>query len=146
MSEGSHGCGCGGAGHGECGEHHDAHQDCGCNEHRGRREAEHGCGCGEKHGHDQGGGCSCGGHHGSHHGSQCSCGCHHEGGCCRGGGHCEGDHACHCERRHGFHRRFQTRDERIAELESYLKELEAEAQGVREAIAGLGTSQPPAQG
>ncbi len=46
----------------------------------------------------------------------------------------------------GFRRRFRTRDERIAELEAYLRELEAEAQGVREALERLRQrQQPPSQ-
>ncbi|MBI4492854.1 MAG: hypothetical protein HY690_08695 [Chloroflexi bacterium] len=46
----------------------------------------------------------------------------------------------------GFQRRFRTREERIAELEAYLRELEAEAQGVREALEELRRGQqPPSQ-
>jgi hypothetical protein len=36
-----------------------------------------------------------------------------------------------------FHRRFTTREERIAWLEEYLKELQAEAKAVEERIAEL---------
>lgn len=35
----------------------------------------------------------------------------------------------------GFHRRFSTREGRIARLEEYLKELQAEAQAVQEYLA-----------
>jgi hypothetical protein len=53
---------------------------------------------------------------------------------------------CHCgcgegSRRHGHHdrftRRFQTRDEQIAELEGYLTDLKAEARAVEERLADL---------
>jgi len=37
----------------------------------------------------------------------------------------------------GLHRRFVSREERIAALEQYLKDLEGEAQGVRERLAQL---------
>ncbi|OGO05091.1 MAG: hypothetical protein A2Y60_05815 [Chloroflexi bacterium RBG_13_54_9] len=37
----------------------------------------------------------------------------------------------------GFNRRFLSREERIAALEQYLKDLEGEAQGVRERLAQL---------
>lgn len=37
----------------------------------------------------------------------------------------------------GFHRRFSTREERIARLEEYLKELQAELQAVQEYLAEL---------
>ncbi len=39
-----------------------------------------------------------------------------------------------------FHRRFATREERIARLEEYLKELQAEVQAVQERIAELKAS------
>jgi len=80
--------------------------------------------------------CACGGHGGGHH-PQCACGGH-------GGGH-------HTQRSYGRHigyhiprgshgqirRRYLTRDERIAWLESYLEALEAETQAVGERIAEL---------
>jgi hypothetical protein len=53
---------------------------------------------------------------------------------------------CHCgcgrePRGHGHHdrfsRRFQTRDEQIAELEGYLTDLKAEARAVEERLADL---------
>jgi hypothetical protein len=68
--------------------------------------------------------------------------------------HCE-HHRHHCEhhRHHGgascghwgegmpagggFRRRFFSREERIAELEQYLKDLQAEARGVEEELARL---------
>ena len=112
---------------------------CGCGEGQGHHEDEHAYRCGGQHGHGQehGGGCGCSrGHHSE---GCCSCGCHH-GGDCRCGGSC----ACHAgSRERGFQRRFRTREEQITELETYLMELEAEAQGVREAIAGLRGPQPP---
>ena len=122
------------------GYHHGEDGGCGCG--HGHQEGERSCGCGEHHG-------SC--HHGSEHGGHrdcqhsghCSCGCH-QGGDCRCGG--SGCGRCCGEHGRGFQRRFRTREERIAELEVYLRELEAEAQGVREAIAGLRASQPPSQG
>jgi hypothetical protein len=56
----------------------------------------------------------------------CNCGASHEdhdcccaGGC--GGGSCQCGEECGCEDRH-FQRRFKTKAERIAELESYLSE------------------------
>ncbi len=79
------------------------------------------CGCGgEGHGPRRGQGHGPmhgpGGHHG-HHGGECECGCGGEG--------------------RGFHRRFATREERIAHLQEYLNELRAEAQAVEEHIAEL---------
>ena len=81
--------------------------------------------CKEHHGHGghRGGrDCVCG--HGEHHrhpghGGECRCG---EGGPGPGP---------------GFRRRFQTREERIARLEEYLHELQAEATAVEEQIAEL---------
>ena len=75
--------------------------------------------------------CACGGHSGCH-GGPCACGGHMGYGMSRAG-----------QRR--FRRRFMTRDERIARLERYLEALEAEAQAVREMIAGLRGSQPQAE-
>ena len=42
----------------------------------------------------------------------------------------------------GAGRRFRSREERAAELEAYLSDLEAESQGVREAIQELRREQP----
>ncbi len=94
-------------------------EDCGC-EHHGIHHGEQHEDRAEGHGRD----CGCGGHggHGMHkawhyHGG-CSCGCHnHEG--------------------IGFRRRFIPREEIIARLEEYLKQLHAEAKGVEERIAEL---------
>jgi len=68
-----------------------------------------------------------------------SCDC--EGSCgCKGpcDGHCqEGErHGCCCEHNR-FHRRYQTRDEEIAGLETYLKDLKLEVQAVEERLADL---------
>ncbi len=49
----------------------------------------------------------------------CDCGCD----CCGGSGH--------------FERRYQTKAEQIAELESYLDELKTEVQAVEEHLADL---------
>lgn len=50
-------------------------------------------------------------------------------------------HGCCCmepeHRGPAFRRRFATREERIARLEEYLKELQAELQAVQERIAEL---------
>jgi hypothetical protein len=108
-------CDCG------CHEGHGYHEsDCGCGGHGGE-EREEQCGCGGHHGHHQEQ------HHGPHHHDHCSCGCHHSPGC-----RCEGE-----GRAYGFQRRFRSRVEQVAELEAYLKELEAEAQGVRERMEEL---------
>lgn len=68
----------------------------------------------------------CGGHHGP--GGAASC-------CCGGGHHWQygwgGWHPF------GFHRWFSSREEEAAALERYLKELEAEAKGVRERLAEI---------
>jgi hypothetical protein len=101
-----------------CGSHH--------------HDKGHGCGCHEGHGHHEGD-CGCGGHHGHqpgyhHHGHGYFSG-HHGGCCCQGWGG-----------RFGFQRRFQSQADRIIDLEAYLRELEAEAQGVREHLAGLRSS------
>ena len=53
----------------------------------------------------------------------CSCGCD---GSCDCGGHSE-----------GFERRYQTKAEKIAELEAYLSELKTEVQAVEEHLADL---------
>jgi hypothetical protein len=77
------------------------------------------CETGEHHDHGHHG------HHGSH--SQCGCGAEHSqhGECCHGGGH------------HGFRRCYTSKAEVIAELESYLAELKAEAQAVEEHLNEL---------
>jgi hypothetical protein len=105
---------------------HDKHQ------HRhGHGDKEH-CGEGPEHSHHRHGG-ECGhGGHGEHHrhGGECRHGEH--GGHRRHGGEC----GCGCEGA-PFRRRFITREEQIAWLEEYLKELQAEAKGVEERIAEL---------
>ena len=90
---------------------------------------------GEEH-HHEGGGC---GHHG--HRSRMSEQHHHEG--CGCGGH-HGHHARGFEGHHhgrgfgpGFERRFISKEEIIASLDDYLKQLQAEAKGVEERIAEL---------
>jgi len=55
------------------------------------------------------------------------CGCESE---------CECGGECRCHGRH-FERRYQTKAEQIAELESYLGELKTEVQAVEEMLADL---------
>jgi hypothetical protein len=99
-------------------------------------------------------------HHRQHHGQGCECqsesecgcqcgccvergGCSCESGCCcdsaRGSCSCDsGKGNCCCDGGHGgFRRRFKSKAEVIAELESYLTELKAEAQAVEERIKEL---------
>jgi hypothetical protein len=52
-------------------------------------------------------------------GCECNCGCE----CCGGGDQ--------------FHRRYQTKEEQVAELEAYLSELKLEVQAVEERLADL---------
>ncbi len=79
---------------------------------------------GGKHHHED---CGCGHHgHRSHMGEQH----HHEGCGCRGHHHGRGFGP-------GFERRFISKEEVIAQLEEYLKQLQAEAKGVEERIAEL---------
>ena len=87
-----------------------------CGGHRGWGSASHCC-CGEGHAQH---GCDCGGH--SRH--ECNCGCYSQCGC-----------GCSGERPLRFQRRFRSRDDDVADLEQYLKDLEAEAKGVRERLA-----------
>jgi len=70
------------------------------------------CGCGDTHDNQEG---CCG----EKFGSECHCG---------GGCNCD---SCH------FQRRFKTKAERVAELESYLSELKKEVQAVEEVLADL---------
>jgi hypothetical protein len=97
-------------------------------------EEEHTCGC---HHHHQEGqeeeqkqshhdNCCCNRH--SHHGL------HHSYGFERHGCRC-GRHEHHQD--FGLHRRFISKEEIIASLENYLKDLKAEAQGVEEHIEEL---------
>ncbi len=98
-----------------CGQdqrHQGHHGECACHE---SRHEEHHEGCE----------CSC------HQEPECECGCH------------EGRHACECgcHEDNGseirFERRFVSRAERIAHLEAYLTDLQAEAKGVEERIAEM---------
>ena len=84
--------------------------------------------------------CCCGG--GGH--SQHDCGCeghqrHGWGGashcCCGGEGHPQ--HGCGCGHPFRFRRWFSTKEDEVAGLEQYLKDLEAEAKGVRERLTEL---------
>jgi len=70
----------------------------------------------------------------------CNCGDSHDNpegcggeGC---GGECQCGGGCNCDNRH-FQRRFKTKAEQIAELESYLSELKMEVQAVEEMLADL---------
>ena len=76
--------------------------------------------------------CDCGGH--PQHG--CGCGCHAQSGCGCGG---HSQHGCGCGGGHPFrfHRWFSTREEEAAALGEYLKDLEAEAKGVRERLTEI---------
>ena len=56
--------------------------------------------------------------HGNKSGCNCGCGCEY----------CGGSH---------FHRRYQTKDEQISDLEAYLADLNAEVQAVSERLADL---------
>ena len=56
---------------------------------------------------------------------ECGCGCDCDSGC-----------ECGCHQSH-FDRRYQTKAEQIAELESYLSELKLEVQAVEEHLADL---------
>jgi hypothetical protein len=71
--------------------------------------------------------CRCGG------GRRCDCG---DCGCGCGRG-CRCGCGCGCGCDGGFKRRHQTKTEQSAELEKYLKDLEAEVQAVREKLADL---------
>ena len=95
-------------------------EECGCGQHgrhHGGQQAE------RPEGHD--GGCGCGGHghEGAHQGSPphagCTCGCHQPQG------------------EMGFRRRYISREEIIARLEEYQKQLQAEAKGVQERITEM---------
>jgi hypothetical protein len=89
-------------------QHHQHHgQDCEC---QSECECQSGCECGGSAERGRRGGCSCGSA---------------RGGCC-----CDGEHG-------GFRRRYRSKAEVIAELESYLTDLKAEAQAVEERIKDL---------
>ena len=107
-----------------CGSHH--HHDEG-----------HGCGCHEGHGHHEGDR-GWGGHEGGEREEGCGCGGHHE----------HGHYGCGCRGEgpgFGLRRHFQSRAEQIEELEAYLKELEAEAQGVRGHLEDFRSTTSPGQ-
>ena len=73
-----------------------------------------------------------------HHGHHDRHSEHHGGWAQReGSGCCCTDDSCHGEGHHGFRRRYRNKAELIEELESYLAELKAEAQGVEERLAEL---------
>jgi hypothetical protein len=58
---------------------------------------------------------------------ECGCGC---------GGECAKSCECNCHNHH-FQRRYQTKAEKIAELEVYLAELRLEVQAVEEHLTDL---------
>ena len=63
------------------------------------------------------------------------CGCQSDQGCRCG---CDGGSSCECGGHAGrFERRYQTKDEQIAELEAYLNALKTEVQAVEEHLADL---------
>jgi len=104
-----------------------------------------GCGGGGHHGHHGGGygqRCSCGCGCSCHQGGGCGCSCH-QGGGHHGGGSC-GQQGCSCgggSDAPRLQRRFFSKQERSGDLEAYLRDLEAEAQAVREALASGGGQQ-----
>jgi hypothetical protein len=59
----------------------------------------------------------------------CNCDCNCDCDCCQSG-------VCHCHDG-GFQRRYQTKNEQIAELETYLEALKLEVQAVEEHLASL---------
>ncbi len=87
--------------------------------------------------HEHGRHCCCCREHSREHGHDCCCERHEH--------HHHHDHRSHGERHHHeshrrehrFHRHFATRDERLAEMEAYLRELQAEIKAVEEHIANL---------
>jgi len=101
-----------------CGGHHGwgSASHCCC----GGSHAQHYCGCGQPSM------CHCGGHHGWGGASHC---------CCGSAGHPQ--HGCGCGGPFRFHRWFSTKEDETAALEQYLKDLEAEAKGVRERLEEL---------
>ena len=88
-------------------------------------------------GHYQGSQVCCEHGHAHRGGDEC---CHRERGSAEGCCHGHGED-CECRgaaEEHGsFHRRFRSRDEQVAELEAYRKELQEELKGVEERIAEL---------
>lgn len=123
--------------HEEHGHHHCRHHDdegeeggrCGCEQHGGHRH-EHG---------EEGHRCGCE-HHGEHHHEHGEGGCDRDRECCCGRGPHHGrEHRGPCGGGPGrhFRRHFFTREERLAWLEAYLKELQAEVKAVEEKTAEL---------
>ena len=102
-----------------------------CGGHHGWGSASHCC-CGEGHAQHSSG-------YGQRSECHCGCGCHSGRGsgseCCCGGGNFH--HGCSGEQPLRFQRRFRSRDDEVADLEQYLKDLEAEAKGVRERLAEI---------
>lgn len=81
----------------------------------------------------------------AHGGASCCCGepmAHHYSDCCHSGpiGHHESD-CCEMGFGTGFHRRFVSREEKIARLEGYLANLQAEARAVEEKLTKLRRSE-----
>ncbi len=57
---------------------------------------------------------------------------------CGCGSECECGGSCDCHHHEGhFERRYQTKEEKIAQLEAYLSELKLEVQAVEEHLADL---------
>lgn len=76
----------------------------------------------------------------------CGCGCAERSGSTHHHGHFHTGRGHETEARGtGFHRRFQSSAEQMAELEDYLKALEAEAQGARERLASLKAAPNPSE-
>lgn len=97
-----------------------------CHEHYGHSGHGEERMCHEHYGHHgRGEERMCHEHHG-HHG--------HAGGCCCEGGDWEWGHGRH------HRRRFLTREERIARLEQYLQDLQAEIKAVEERLAEIKAS------
>ncbi len=70
-----------------------------------------------------------------HQGKECDCEgkCENEG--CNCGGEC--GEGCSCNGGNHFQRHYQTKEEQIAELENYLKDLKLEVQAVDERLTDL---------
>jgi hypothetical protein len=79
----------------------------------------------------------CGGHYGWGSAPSCCCDCggDPQHGCGCGGGHSQ--HGCSGEHALRFHRRFRSKDDEVTDLEQYLRDLDAEAKGVRERLTEL---------
>ncbi len=89
------------------------------------------------HGHERHSACCCCREHSHGHEHDCCCERHeHQG---HHDHHRPEERHPHENRREGhrFHRRFSTREERLAEMESYLRDLQAEIKAVEEHIADL---------